>query len=403
MLFRRRWPLFLVGSIVLAFLIYQIPWVKSRADWRLDAAQTYVRSLVAPAGALPAPQVSVAQNESPQPVGTTLPATATPQASPTPLPASVQLPAPAYDAQGPNNCGPATLALYLRFYGWEGDQYDISDVVKPVSADRNVNPDELLYYTSNYTGWLQSMFRVGGNIELIKQFLAAGIPVMVEKGNLIMIDYLFNDDHWNGHYALVTGYDDARQTFTTQDSYVGPDQKVSYAEFDEFWQQYNRVYILLYSPDQEETVKNILGESWDEDTNRQVALETAQAETESDPENPYTWFNLGMNQVHFEQYGAAATSFDKAREIGLPMRMLRYQFGPFFAYYRTNRLEDLEQLVNYALQITPNSEEVLIWKGFLFYKRGDFNGAIEQFRLAQEANPKSIYVGPAFTSIGATP
>jgi len=403
MRFRRRWPLFLIGSIVLAFLIYQIPWVKSRLDWRMDAAQTYVRSLLAPAGDLPAPQVSVAQNESPQPASTTLPPTATPQASPTPLPSSVQLPAPAYDAQGPNNCGPDTLAFYLRFYGWQGDQYDVSNEIKPISADRNVNPDELIYYTRNWAGWLQSMFRVGGNIELIKQFLAAGVPVMVEKGNLIMVDYLFNDDHWNGHYALVTGYDDATQTFTTQDSYVGPDQKVSYAEFDEFWQQYNRVYMLLYLPNQEKTVQNILGENRDEDTNRQAALETAQAETVSDPENAYSWFNLGMNQVYFEQYGAAALSFDKAREIGLPMRMLRYQFGPFFAYYHTDRLEDLEQLVNYALQITPNSEEVLIWRGWLLHKRADINGAIEQFRLAQEANPKSIYVGPAFTSIGATP
>lgn len=398
---RRRWPLFLISSIVFAFLIYQIPWVKARIDWRVDAAQTYLRSLVAPAGALPAPQVSVAQ--SPQPVVTALPPTETPQASPTPLPTSVQLPPPAYEAQGPNNCGPDTLAFYLRFYGWEGDQYEVSDEIKPISADRNVNPDELIYYTRNWAGWLQSMFRVGGNIELIKQFLAAGIPVMVEKGNLIMIDYLFNDDHWNGHYALVTGYDDADQTFTTQDSYVGPDQKVSYAEFDVFWQQYNRVYILLYLPNQEETVKNILGESWDEDTNRQLALETAQVETLSEPENAYAWFNLGMNQVYFEQYGAAALSFDKAREIGLPMRMLRYQFGPFFAYYRTDRLEDLEQLVNYALQITPNSEEVLIWRGWLLHKRGDINGTIEQFRLAQEANPKSIYVEPAFTSIGVTP
>lgn len=397
----RRWLVILAGILLSAVLIYQIPWVKARVDWRVDAAQTYLRSLVAPAGALPAPQVSVAQ--SPQPAVTALPPTATPQASPTPLPASVQLPPPAYEAQGPNNCGPDTLSFYLRFYGWQGDQYDVSDEIKPVSGDRNVNPDELIYYTRNWAGWLQSTFRVGGNIELIKQFLAAGIPVMVEKGNLILIDYLFNDDHWNGHYALVTGYDDAAQTFTTQDSYVGPDQTVSYAEFDEFWQQYNRVYILLYLPNQEEIVKNILGENWDEDTNRQAALETAQAETVSDPDNPYTWFNLGMNQVYFDQYGAAALSFDKAREIGLPMRMLRYQFGPFFAYYHTDRLEDLEQLVNYALQITPNSEEVLIWKGWLLHKRGDINGTIEQFRLAQEANPKSIYVGPAFTSIGVTP
>lgn len=394
----RRWPLLLLGFPVLVILVYQIPWVKLRVDWRADVAQTYVRSLLQPAGALPPPQVSVAQSEDPSQL-TPLPPTATPLISPTPLPRSTQLPAPAWDAQGPNNCGPATLALYLRFYGWGGDQYDISDVVKPVSKDRNVNPDELLYFTSNYTGWLKSMFRVGGNLELIKQFVAAGIPVMVEKGNIILIDYMYNDDHWNGHYALVTGYDNSTDEFTMQDSYVGPDQRISYAQFDEYWQQFNRLYILIYLPDQEEIVKNILGENWDETANRQLALETAQAETKSDPQNAFVWFNVGMNQVYFEAYGAAVTSFDKARNIGLPMRMLRYQFGPFFAYYRTGRLDDLEQIVNYALQITPNSEEVLLWKARLLEKRGDCAGAFDAAHQAQKENPNSSYVELALNDL----
>lgn len=398
-MFRRRWLLFLVGAFLIAFVIYQIPWVKSRVDWRLDAAQTYMRSLLDPAGALPAPQVSVAQNESAAPVLTALPATATPKASPAPLPASAKLPSPAYEAQGPNNCGPATLALYLRFYGWEGDQYDVSDVVKPVSADRNVNPDELLYYTSNYTGWLKSMFRVGGSLELIKQLVASGIPVMVEKGNIIPIDYLFNDDHWSGHYALVTGYDDAAKTFTIQDSYEGPDQLIAYQQFDEFWQQFNRLYFLVFAPQQEETVKNILGENWDEDANRQAAMQTAQAETQSDAQNAYAWFNLGANQVYFEAYGAAALSFDQAREIGVPMRMLRYQFTPFFAYYFNNRLDELETLVGYGLQITPNSEEIWLWKARLLEKRGDCAGAFEAAYRAQEENPNSSYVVLALNDI----
>ncbi len=403
MQFRRRWPFILSGLLVLAILIYLIPWVKLRVDWRVDVAHTYVRSLLQPAGALPAPEVHVTQGESTAPSFTALPPTATPEASPTPLPASVQLPAPAYQAQTPNNCGPATLALYLRFYGWEGTQADISDQIKPVTADRNVNPDELLYYTHNWTGWLQSIFRVGGNVDLIEQFMAAGIPVMVEKGNLIMIDYWVKDDHWSGHYALVTGYDDATQNFTMQDSYVGPDQKISYAQFDEYWQQFNRVYILIYLPDQEETVKTILGDSWGEAANRQLALETAQAETQADPQNPYAWFNLGMNQNYFEQYGAAAFSFDQARQIGLPMRMLRYQFGPFIAYFNAGRLDDLDELVAYGLQITPNSEETLLWKGWSLYKRGDINGAIEQFQLAQKANPNSNLVAQAFKYIQANP
>jgi hypothetical protein len=396
-----RWAVGIAGLLMASLLIYLIPWVRLRVDWRVDVAKTYVHSVLNPAGDLPAPQISVAQTEAP----TAMPPapTPTPEASPTPLPASVSLPAPAHEVQGPNNCGPATMAMYLRFYGWEGDQYDISDEVKPVSADRNVNVDELIHYTRTKTGWLNSIFRVGGSVDLIKQFLSAGIPVMIEEGEYLEETYWENDDHWAGHYILITAYDDLSQTFTYQDSFKGANLTASYTDLDSFWKQFNRVFILLYLPGQEETVQQILGADWDEDVNRQNALATAQTESQGEGQDPFAWFNLGMNQVYFEEYGAAAQSFDIARTIGLPQRMLRYQFGPFFAYYNSGRMEDMQELVDYALQRTEASEEALIWKGWVLYRLGDTNGAIEQFRLAQEANPKSVYPEQALTSIGVTP
>jgi len=379
-------------------LAYQVSWVNYRLAWRLDAAQAYIKGVIDPIEALPAPQIFV------------LPAfeTAAPTATlagptPTPLPPSVFLPAPAWEKQDWNNCGPATLSLYLKYYGWEGDQFSIAEQVKPDRADRNVNVDELIYYVNNWAGWLNSTFRVGGDVQLIKEFLAAGIPVQIEAGETIEGDYWPDDDNWAGHYVLLTGYDDAAQTFTYQDTYKSADQTASYVEIDKFWQQFNRVYILVYLPDQEQTVRDILGSNWDEEVNRRNALEAAQAEIRADDQNAFAWFNLGMNQVYFEDYGAAAQSFDVARSLGLPQRMLRYQFGPFFAYYNANRLDDLTDLIDYALRLTDGSEEVLIWKGWALYRQGDTNGAIAQFRLAQEANPKSFYVEQALASIGVTP
>jgi tetratricopeptide (TPR) repeat protein len=391
---RRRWPFVLLGFIVLAFLVYQIPWVKQRLEWRLDLASVFVSSRLDPVGELPAPEV-ISSMPTAAVSPTPLQPTATLQASPTPLPGRVVLPPPAHEVQGPNNCGPATLAMYLRYYGWEGDQYDISDLIKPVTADRNVNVDELDYFVRTRAGAFSTLYRVGGTLDLIKGLLAAGIPVMVEKGHIIEIDYLFNDDYWNGHYALVTGYDDAAGEFIFQDSYNGPDQTMGYEEFDMYWQQFNRVYTLVYLPGQEATVMNLLGSDWDVAANRQNALAASQAETVADPENAFTWFNLGMNQVYLADYAGAAASFDRARIIGWPMRMLRYQFGPFQAYLNTNRGEDLEELIEYALQITPNSEDVILYRGWQLWQTGNSAGAREQFFLAQEANPNSIYVNLA--------
>ena len=67
--------------------------------------------------------------------------------------------------------------------------------------------------------------------------------------------------------------------------------------------------------------------------------------------------------------------------------MLRYQFGPFFAYFNTNRTEDLVELAEYALKITPNSEEALLWRGWGLYRSGDKLKAAEDFLAALEAHP----------------
>ena len=92
--------------------------------------------------------------------------------------------------------------------------------------------------------------------------------------------------------------------------------------------------------------------------------------------------------MYFERYPEAAQAYDQARIHGLPQRMLRYQFGPFHAYFHTNRFEDLLAIADHTLQITPNSEEAFIWKGWALYNLGDNQGAIEAFRDAYRANTK---------------
>lgn len=401
---RLKWLLVAAAVLLALALIYQVPAVNSRLAWRLDLARAAVRNILDPPQDLPAPEViTIPQFGTLTPVPTAAGPTPTAQPSPTALPASVQLDSPSIEFQGPNNCGPATLSMYLRYYGWDGDQYSVSDEIKPVPQDRNVNVDELVYYAQNWAGWLSSMYRVGGDVDMLEAFIAEGIPVMIEKGEIIEVDYLFNDDHWAGHYALVTGYDESAQTFTYQDTFRGADQVMDYAELDEFWQQFNRAYVLVFLPGQEETVRRILGENWDVDANRSTALETALAETQNDPENAFAWFNLGQNQVYFEQYSRAAQSFDVARSIGLPQRMLRYQFGPFIAFFHTNQVETLLELVDYALRITDVSEEAILWKGWAYYKQGDTAGAIEMFRLAYETNPKSNQAWLALNFMGVAP
>lgn len=406
----------LAGLALCAGLAYWLPPLQSQLSWRTDMAYTYVRALLNPAGALPTtlpqPQIAVTRQPTVTPTiqttqGPTLLVTAgpsaTPTASPTPIPGSVSLTPPKWEKQDANNCGPASLALYLRHYGWEGDQYTISQEIKPFREDRNVNVEELAHYARNKAGWLNFEYRVGGDLETLKRILAAGFPVMIEEGAQLDATYWPNDDRWAAHYLLLTGYDDASQTVTGQDTYYGADKKISYQTLDKAWQAFNRVYIMIYPPDQEATFKSILGPQWDVEINRQHALQVALSETQTDPDNPFSWFNLGTNQAYFERYLDATEAYDRARNIGLPQRMLRYQFGPFMAYFHSGQLADLNTLLEFAFKITRNSEEAFLWRGWMHYRQGDKTAALEDFRSALQANPGYEDAKYALSFTGAAP
>lgn len=392
----------LLGLIILALILWQLPAMQQRLGWRIDFALTYLRGIVDPVK--PLPMAVVTQNPDdangffPTPTPTaplvvvadqqiTVTATVLPTLTSTAIPGQVQLPPPAYEKQEINNCGPATLAMYLRVYGWEGDQTTIASITKPKSEDRNVNVEELVAYVNTQTPGVEIQYRVGGDIGMLKRILAAGLPVMIEESFIMEESYWLNDDRWAGHYVLLTGYDDSQQSFRVQDSFLGPNLDISYQELDERWKSFNRVYLLVYPSESQSLAKSLLGDQWDVEQNRKHALEVAQTEAENNPKDAFAWFNVGTNLVYFERYPQAAVAYDNARNIGLPQRMLRYQFGPFFAYFHINRIDDLLTLTEYALKRTPNSEEAKLWRGWAMYRQGKKEEAINLFNEALAARP----------------
>jgi hypothetical protein len=391
------WAGILAAVGLLGILVYQLPPVRQRLDWRIDFALAYVRGVVRPVSevptALPQPEVRVTSNPTPTPAsppGSTTPLFSptplAPTLTPTPIPGLVSLPDPPYEKQDINNCGPASLSMYLHYYGWDGDQFDIAGLLKPQRDDRNVNVEELVYYVRTRAGWLSTIYRVGGDLELLKKLLAAGFPVMIEETFHFTDPFWPRDDLWAAHYNLLTGYDDENGVFISQDSFYGADQKIAYNKLQSYWQAFNFVYLIVYPPEREEALKSVLGLDWDEKVNRQRTLERAQAAVNASPNEAFLWFNLGSNLVYFERYNEAAKAFDKARLIGLPQRMLRYQFTPFFAYFYARRLDDLFALTKYALQITPNAEEAMLWHGWANYRNGDTTAAIADFEAALKEN-----------------
>lgn len=265
------------------------------------------------------------------------------------LPASYQLSGIQHIYQDWNNCGPATITMGLSYFTVDNlTQYPAAQWLKPNSEDKNVSPWQMVTWVNEESGMnAVAMLRQGGTLDLLRTLIANNFPVIVESG----FDPPNDDQGWMGHYQLVSGYDDGQRIFYTQDSFEGPNYIYEYDYFDSFWRHFNRLYIVLYTPDREAELTAILGADADETTNYENALAAARAEAITNPEDPFAWFNMGTNFVGLDMFAEAAIAFDQSRSVGggLPWRMLWYQFGPYEAYLETGRFGDVIDLAQATL------------------------------------------------------
>lgn len=410
----RRIKIFLIslaGLLLLGLLLYQIPSIRSRVLWRYEVWATRFKNTVDPI-VIPTPVPSTPfATFTPRPPTPTLLATQTTTPTLIPLPPQVMLTSPKYEKQDINNCGPAVLSMTLHMYGWDGNQVDIANIIKPIKQDRNVNPEELQYYILNEAGWLKAEYRVAGTLDLLKRLLAANYPVIVEVASKIDEQDANgpNDDLWDAHYLLVNGYDDAEEVFIVQDPQHGPekdaDKKVPYETMLADWKPFNNLYMVIYFPQDEAEVQSILGMDWDPDLNRQNALDIANAAITANPKDAFAWFNLGSMLTYFERYQEAVQAFDQAFTLGLPQRMTRYQFYPFFAYFNADRIDYLLEITEKTYKPINGSyaEEALLWHGWGLWRQGDIEGAIANWRKALDVHPNYQDAIYALQFVGAQP
>jgi tetratricopeptide (TPR) repeat protein len=67
--------------------------------------------------------------------------------------------------------------------------------------------------------------------------------------------------------------------------------------------------------------------------------------------------------------------------------MLWYQFGPYEAYYKAGRYEDVILLADVTLEDRPYFEESYYYKGLALAALGDEEGARENLENAANFNP----------------
>jgi tetratricopeptide (TPR) repeat protein len=193
-------------------------------------------------------------------------------------------------------------------------------------------------------------------------------------------------------------YDEAQEQFWVYDSWFGtsevpgenahPDGRIiKYDELASYWQQFNNNYIALYRPEEEAAVQDIIGQDMDDTYMWQQSLVRTQTLLNEEPEDAFLWFNLGTIYNALGDFEKAAAAFDQARNIGLPWRMLWYQFGPYQAYYEVGRYEDVILLADTTLLDRPYFEESYYYKGLALAAMGNTSEAQYNFERAVRFNP----------------
>lgn len=349
----------------------------------------------------PAPETAVSAEQAISPPESTPLPTATSPPPPAPqLPPYARIDGLPIIPQKFNNCGPTNLTIVLNHYDIEVDQFDVAAVARPNYEDRNVSPGELVGYVRENTNLAAEAY-AGGDINLLRRLINAGFPVIIEKG-------LEPDEAtgWMGHYLTIYGYDDITGHFLARDTYLGPwrgDGMVEYRDTERYWSQFNGTFILVYPPERAADLADLLGPRFsDPATMWNAAADDARAAVALAPADPFAWFNLGTSLTELARLGeaslfpAAATAYDQARLLGLPARMLWYQFGPYEAYLAEGRHADVLALAEATLdnQGGRNVEETYYYQGRALRMAEDEPGARAAFERAAGLNPNSA-VGQA--------
>ncbi len=420
--------IYLLGAVLLALLlapwVYDLPFVQDRVAWRVSELRAQIKYAISPPeeavftpnstlSAMVDATLAALMTPTPDAPPTEVPAeptdpgpTLTPSPVPTSIPDHVFLTGIRHEYQKWNNCGPANLAMALSYWGWEGDQRPIASFAKPNSRDKNVMPYELADYVSRETGF-NVISRVGGDQALLKRLIAAGFPVIVEKG-LEGAGF----DGWMGHYQVLAGYDDALGRFDAYDSYQGDFSygntlPISYEAMEEYWRHFNYQYLVVYPEAREAEVLGMLGSAANDETNFRDTAQQASDDifSTSGRDQFFAWFNRGTNLMQLQDYSGAAAAYDEAFNLyaGLdpetrPWRLLWYQTGPYWAYFYAGRYWDVLNLTTQTLynMSEPVLEESYYWRGLAKEALGDVAGAIEDFQTSVEVHPG---FGPALTQL----
>jgi DNA-directed RNA polymerase specialized sigma24 family protein len=301
---------------------------------------------------------------------------------------------PVTDTKTMSQSGAESMGVLMRYWGSIGKA---NDRYNRYSQGVDMTPFEIVRFINSNTD-LMAISRVGGDVDTIKNLVAAGFPVIVERG----LDNVSPDgmSNWAGVFNVINGYDDAQQTFITISAFQLPVvyTGIYVGSFVQQWRAFNYEYLVIYKPSQEKLVNQILGSQADTNQNYHYASEKASMDAYNSiyvRDQFFAWFNLGTNLTYLRKYQDAVTTFDQAfslykkiPESELPWRIFWYQTDFFQAYYATGRYQDVIDLATMIINgpSTPQTEDSYYWRALAEEALGNRTGAIQDLETSLKIN-----------------
>ncbi len=222
---------------------------------------------------------------------------------------------------------------------------------------------------------MQANVYEAGSIETVKRLIANGIPVITPQWLDFKPDAI-------GHYRVIRGYDDTRGGFLVNDSMIGADVFFSYTDYEKLWRAFNYRYIPVYRPEDQAKVAEIIGSDMDRKTNLLRALDEFTGLAEKNPNDAYYRFSIGTSFFELGNYKEAVAAYEKAASIGLPSKMLWYQFWPVTAYNEVGNHQRALELATAQIATTGTFGEMRYERGRAYEAMGNLNAAIADYRQA---------------------
>jgi tetratricopeptide (TPR) repeat protein len=268
------------------------------------------------------------------------------------------------------------MSMALSYYGINESQQTLGQLLRPYqnsigdNDDKSVTLQELVEIAPKYN--LTAYRRPAGNAQIIKQFIAADIPVIART-------WLKPDDDI-GHFRVIKGYD--QTGFFQDDSLQGKNLHYTYDVFDSIWKKYNYEYLVLIPSDKLQIAQAILGPDLNEKLSWQKAVDLSLQELNTNSTDTYARFNLSVAYYHIGEYQKSVDEFEKIQNL-ISFRTLWYQIEPIYSYMELRSYDKVMEITDKILNNNNRAfSELYIMRGDIYASRGDTQSAKQQYDLA---------------------